>query len=101
MCLVVTDVHVIPSLVSILSSDLVKFRDIPMVLSNIASILHGTPGSPRLDSVLARVPDLLAPDNIFQIQRGAVVHNPLSDLPSGDGWRLWHCISDRLSASEI
>ena len=53
---------------------------LPMVLGNIPTILHRPPRSPALDAINRRVPDLLAPNDILEIQSPTVVHNPLGNL---------------------
>lgn len=58
-----------------------KKGNLPMVLSNISTILHDTPLIPRRDTVDARVPDLLPPDHILEVQVTPVLHHPLGHLP--------------------
>lgn len=55
-----------------------------MIFSNGTSIFHSSPLRPRFDTVYARVPDFLTPDNILEVERATVVHDPLRNrLPRG------------------
>ncbi len=56
-----------------------------MVLRDVAPVLHGAPAGPRLDTIPPRGPDALAPDDILELERAAVVHDPLGDLPARHG----------------
>jgi hypothetical protein len=43
------------------------------------SVLHSSPLRPWLDRVYRRIPDLLSPDDIFELQRNTIIHDPFSD----------------------
>lgn len=52
-----------------------------MVLGQITTVLHGPPVLPSLLRLIdGSGPDLLAPDDILEVQGTAVLHNPLSNL---------------------
>ena len=59
-----------------------------MVGGDALAVLHGTPAGPGLDLILRRVPNPLAPDDILEVEGGAVVHDPLGDLPARGGCGL-------------
>lgn len=59
-----------------------------MVLSNVTAVLHRTPAGPRFDAILRGVPNLLAVDDILEVERPPVVHRPLSKLTAGGGRNL-------------
>lgn len=56
-----------------------------MVFGNGMPILHGAPRLPGLHRVPGPDPDALAPDDVLQVQRGPVVHDPLGDFLAGHG----------------
>lgn len=56
-----------------------------MICSDGASVLHVAPLRPRHDRVLRWVPDLLTPDDVLEIERGAIVHGPFRDRFSNRG----------------
>ena len=60
-----------------------KRPNVPVILCDIAPILHSPPAGPRADTILRRIPDALTPDDILEIQRRAVVHYPFRDLATG------------------
>lgn len=53
-----------------------------MILRNITSVLHGAPLIPRLLLVFIshRMPDLLTPDDVFELKCVAVTHDPFGDF---------------------
>lgn len=51
----------------------------PVIGGNGSSVLHLLPLRPRLDFIFSHIPDSLAPDDIFEMERGAVVHHPFGD----------------------
>ena len=50
-----------------------------MILRNISTILHGSPQIPSFDTV-AGLPDALTPDNVFNLERDRVIHNPFGNF---------------------
>lgn len=60
-----------------------------MIRSDGASILHCAPLRPRFDGVQRRIPDLLAPDDVFEAEGSTVVHDPFGDGFSGRGSHLF------------
>lgn len=73
------------------SSALTIVRDVdvvPMVLSQVAAIFHGSPVLPVLLSLIDRgSPDLLSPNDILEVESVAVPHAPLGDFFSRKGSR--------------
>lgn len=52
-----------------------------MVLSQVAAVLHGAPALPVLVRPVDRCgPNLLSPDDVLEVQSGAVSHAPLGDF---------------------
>lgn len=60
-----------------------------MVLSDGPSILHLSPLRPRLDRVPGRIPDLLTPDDVFEVKFVAMIHDPLGDGTTSFGFDLY------------
>ena len=56
---------------------------VPVIRRDGSSVLHSSPSRPWLHLVSRRIPDLLAPDHVLQVQRLSVVHYPLCDRSSG------------------
>lgn len=56
--------------------------DIPVILSYVASVVHGAPLLPWLLLVLIRdgMPNLLTPNNVLELKSFAVAHDPFSNL---------------------
>lgn len=55
-----------------------SIQNLPVILSDGATVFHLSPAGPWGNLVPGWVPDLLSPDNILQVQGFAVIHNPLS-----------------------
>jgi hypothetical protein len=53
---------------------------VPVVLGKIAPVLHGAPVGPAGDRVLGGRPDLLAPDDVLEVEEARVVHDPFGDV---------------------
>ena len=52
-----------------------------MILRDITTVLHRAPLAPRLGrAIRGDMPDLLAPDDILQIDGGALFHDPFGDI---------------------
>lgn len=66
---------------------------VAMILRNLDTVLHASPTRPRPNTILRRVPDALAPDNVFEIQSRSIVHNPLCDLAARNSRSLTHRVS--------
>ena len=58
---------------------------IPVVLGDVAAVLHRAPAVPSLDPIYRRVPDPLSPDDVLEVERAAVVHNPFGNLLARSG----------------
>lgn len=56
---------------------------VPVVRSQRPTILHSSPARPTLLLILRRAPDLLAPDDILEAERVAVLHYPFGDFLTG------------------
>ena len=56
-----------------------------MVLGNVTPVLHAAPRSPLSFLILARVPDALAPDDVFEVERIAALHDPLGHFAARRG----------------
>ena len=48
----------------------------PVILSVIAPVSHLSPRNPRPDWVPGRIPDLLAPDDVLEVEQPTVLHHP-------------------------
>ena len=59
-----------------------------MILGNVATVLHGAPARPGAGGVLGWAPDLLAPDDILEVDAVAVVHDPFSHVDTGESGLL-------------
>lgn len=57
---------------------------VPVVLGDIAPVLHGAPAGPAGDRVLGGRPDLLAPDDVLEVEGARVVHDPFGDFGAGE-----------------
>lgn len=65
-----------------------------MVLSQVTTIVHGSPALPVLLRLIDRgSPDLLSPDDILEVQSAAVPHAPLGDLFARKGSSLMLFVS--------
>ena len=63
-----------------------------MVLGQVAAVLHGSPALPVLvRPVDGRGPDLLSPDDVLEVQSGAVPHAPLGDFLARESSGLFTC----------
>ena len=82
MCLVVADMNVVPEIEVRKELKTIRWQSSPVVGGDIATVLHGAPAGPGLDTVHRRVPDPLAPNYVLEVECGAVVHDPLGDLPA-------------------
>lgn len=52
---------------------------IPVVLGIVTAVLHAAPAGPRANGIARGVPNLLAPDNVEEVNLIAVFHSPFGD----------------------
>lgn len=52
---------------------------IPVVSSDRTSVLHSSPSGPWPDGITRWAPDLLAPDDVLEVETRTVVHDPFGD----------------------
>lgn len=50
-----------------------------MILGNVTPILHAAPRSPIALRILARVPNALAPNDVFDVKSPVVLHHPFGN----------------------
>ncbi len=94
---IVADVYMIPNnSVRIRNATVIEEQDTPVIGSNGTSIFHSSPLRPRFDTVCARVPDFLTPDNILEVERTTIVHDPLSNRLSRGSPDLLKCQQQEL-----
>jgi len=56
---------------------------VPVVSGDRASVFHTPPASPGLGILINfHIPDLLAPNDIFDFETRVVVHDPLGNSPT-------------------
>ncbi|KAI9780284.1 MAG: hypothetical protein M1816_003126 [Peltula sp. TS41687] len=60
-----------------------------MVLRDRSSIFHLSPPGPGLDRVQGGIPDLLTPDDVFEVEVSAMIHDPFGDGTTGFGRIKW------------
>lgn len=51
-----------------------------MVLGNVAAVLHNPPVYPRTGRIGTKAPDLLAIDDILEVNGRTLVHDPFSNV---------------------
>lgn len=57
---------------------------VPVVLSDITTVLHRPPVVPAgRGTILADTPDLLAPDDVGDAHGGSILHDPFGDVNTG------------------
>lgn len=61
-----------------------------MVRGDRASVFHGSPIRP-FGNFVTNLPDLLTPDNVFEVQHLLIFHHPLSNISTRFGPNLERC----------
>ena len=89
--------HMIPILLSKGEKQSETLGHEPMIGGDGSSILHFFPLRPGFDGIRSRIPDLLAPNNIFEVENGTVLHNPFGDGYSRCSLHLWSCLNPHVS----
>ena len=56
-----------------------------MISRDGTSVLHSSPSGPWANSITRWAPDLLAPDDVLEVESPTVVHDPLGDTTAGLG----------------